>query len=335
MRDPLRNNFEESRIGIVLATYNPNLKFFKLQIDSIVNQSFNNWHCLVTDDCSDPDFYSEICKIVAQDSRFQVVSTSQRVGILRNFENGLLNLQGRFAYYCFCDQDDVWNPNKLEVLAGELNNDPDSSLIHSDATIINEVGEVIDDSLWGHENRKNFHSYYFDLILRNNVTGCTTMFTREVAEMSLPFPAFIEGNSMFHDQWVAINASLKGKIKNCSLQLIQYRVHGENAVGPQKKKSISLLFNVKLLLKVSVQQWNLLNSIKRLILERHLKTSQNLKFNLDENETFIFDRNLIKRLGAYLFFDFVRFSKFISLTIGGIMSILKSAFCSSKGVDTL
>ena len=58
------------KIAIVLATYNPNLEYFKKQIQSIKNQSYQNWICHIVDDCSQMKYQIPIQKIIAEDTRF-------------------------------------------------------------------------------------------------------------------------------------------------------------------------------------------------------------------------------------------------------------------------
>ena len=77
------------KIAIVLATYNPNLEYFKKQIESIKNQSYQNWICHIVDDCSQIEYQIAIQKIIAEDSRFICHFHDQNLNHYYNFERGL------------------------------------------------------------------------------------------------------------------------------------------------------------------------------------------------------------------------------------------------------
>jgi glycosyltransferase involved in cell wall biosynthesis len=58
------------KIGIVLATYNPNLEYLQKQINSIKHQTWKNWICHIVDDCSLTKYQVGIKRIIAYDPRF-------------------------------------------------------------------------------------------------------------------------------------------------------------------------------------------------------------------------------------------------------------------------
>ena len=77
------------KIAIVLATYNPNLEYFQKQIQSIKNQSYQNWICYIIDDCSQIEYQIAIQRIIAEDTRFICHFHDQNLNHYYNFERGL------------------------------------------------------------------------------------------------------------------------------------------------------------------------------------------------------------------------------------------------------
>jgi glycosyltransferase involved in cell wall biosynthesis len=229
----------DEKIGIVLATYNPQLEYFEKQIESIKNQSWQNWICYIVDDCSHPEYQVSIQKIVADDSRFICHFHNENLNHYQNFERGLKYCiedpiedpiqNSKITAICFCDQDDIWQPEKLKVSLEQLRLQ-NAVLVHSDLELINNQDQTIHPSAWNFEGRNPEQLSPELLLLRNVVTGCSLLFCTSLLDDILPFPPQDE-IKWYHDWWVAIVASQKGKIVHISQPLIRYRIHASNSVG--------------------------------------------------------------------------------------------------------
>lgn len=226
-----------TKIGIAIATYNPPKDFFSQQIDSLLKQFFTNWVCAISDDSVDPKFSNAIEMEVAGDSRFHLFknSTSSPRGVFHNFENALRNMPPDCEFIAFCDQDDIWAPNKLQRLLEALDQNPGKQLIHSDLKLIDELGAALHPSCWQFEKRKfDEPDSLLRLILRNRVTGCATLFRRELLQLVLPFPKSVD-SPYLHDHWVAALALVAGGIIDLPEPLVSYRQHGTNVIGAARK----------------------------------------------------------------------------------------------------
>lgn len=101
-------------IDILLATYNGE-KYLDSQITSIVNQTYKEWTLYIRDDVSFDNTQGVIKKWALLDSRIKLVDNrNESLGIGGNFLR--LLRYSTADYICFCDQDDYWFENKLEVL---------------------------------------------------------------------------------------------------------------------------------------------------------------------------------------------------------------------------
>lgn len=98
-------------VSIILPVYNIE-KYIAETIDSILNQTFQNWELEITDDCSTDNTESIIEKYAQFDSRIHYWKLPQNsgAGVARN--NSILKAKGR--YLAFIDGDDWWYPTKLE-----------------------------------------------------------------------------------------------------------------------------------------------------------------------------------------------------------------------------
>ena len=105
-------------ISILLSCYKSNLDYLKEQIDSIVNQTEKDWELLVYDDGT-PNLKEFIEGY--KDKRITYYNDGHK-GYAKAY-NFLLN-KSKGEYICFCDHDDIWVENKLEIEKGYLENFP-------------------------------------------------------------------------------------------------------------------------------------------------------------------------------------------------------------------
>lgn len=98
------------KISVVVTTYNrPNL--VKETIDAILNQTFQDFELIVVDNYSNYDFFALMESF--GDSRISAFQNQNEGVIAVNRNVGISYSQGE--YLAFCDDDDIWLPNKLEV----------------------------------------------------------------------------------------------------------------------------------------------------------------------------------------------------------------------------
>lgn len=236
-----RREGPEPRIGIVLATYNPPLHLLREQLRSIRAQTDQEWICVINDDNSVEECRARIVQLAqtilgtdqSGNPKFIFRQNTGVPGVVGNFADGLKALPPDCRLVCFCDQDDLWTPDKLSTLRDAFD-DPRVSLAHSDMRLIDEVGREIFPSCWAFEGRDVNRVDPASLILRNSVSGCAMMFRREVLEFCLPFPEQpLQKPWFYHDVWIALGACFYGEIRAVSKPLVGYRQHGRNVVGAE------------------------------------------------------------------------------------------------------
>lgn len=98
-------------ISIITPSYNA-AQYIEQTIDSVLNQSFQNWEWLITDDNSQDNSVEIIKKI--NDPRIKLVALKENVGAGEARNHSLQRATGRFI--TFLDSDDVWHPDFLEKM---------------------------------------------------------------------------------------------------------------------------------------------------------------------------------------------------------------------------
>lgn len=212
-------------IAICMATYNPPMELFCRQIESIRNQGYANWLCFISDDASRPKIMEQMRETIGMDNRFVLSIADGRRGFLHNFERSLRMIPAGFSYFALADQDDFWQPEKLQLLLEQF--DEKTSLVYSNARIVNAAGQTLASSSFA--NRDSNSSDLASLVLSNSVTGAAALFSTEVLRRALPFPLGID--RLAHDHWLACVAMATGKVKYLADCLYDYVQHGENAIG--------------------------------------------------------------------------------------------------------
>ena len=217
-------------VTVVLAVYEPRETHLRQQIESLAAQSLPiSKLVVVIADCASQNLVREFGKTGPW--ALDTVMPEARTSSYRSFELGLrraVDTSEEGGLIALCDQDDIWHANKLAVLV-ERQSTTGASLVHSDARIVDAEGEVKGSSLFRREKRL-LSGDPRDLLLRNCVTGMTTLVDRDAALASLPFPA---QSAVFfhHDLWLALVASALKGVSHVDTALVDYRQHGANVVG--------------------------------------------------------------------------------------------------------
>ena len=216
-------------ISIVMAVYEPNLQWFKEQLESLETQTYPNLELLVIDDCSPTVPFEIIKQYVSECIRsfpYQIDRNEKNLGSNLTFEKLTRLATGK--YIAYCDQDDVWLPEKLSVLEEKIEQ-IGATLICSDMYVIDGQGRRKADSI---TRVRRHHVFYSGenlaegLLFHNFVTGCTMMMPADLAKQAAPFCPY-----MVHDHYLALCAADQGHIVSLKQPLICYRIHGNNQTG--------------------------------------------------------------------------------------------------------
>lgn len=205
-------------IAVCMATFEPDLALFKIQLQSLRAQTEEQWACVISDDCSRPEHFNAILEAIGDDERFAVSRSEQRLGFYRNFERALALAPAHAKLLALCDQDDRWHSDKLQTLRAALGG---ATLVYSDQRIVDADGRVLRETLW--KGRRNNHTDLAAMLVANTITGAATLFTRELMQLALPFPD--TPGFQFHDHWLAVAALAAGDVAYVERPLYDYVQH--------------------------------------------------------------------------------------------------------------
>ncbi len=102
-------------VSIITPSYNSE-EFIEETIDCVLNQTYENWEWLITDDLSRDNTVAIVQKYRDPRIKLQVLEQNGGAGNARN--KSLERAQGR--YIAFLDSDDLWQPEYLETMVSYM-----------------------------------------------------------------------------------------------------------------------------------------------------------------------------------------------------------------------
>jgi glycosyltransferase involved in cell wall biosynthesis len=212
-----------------MATYN-GARFLPEQLASIAAQTLLPAELVVTDDGSSDDTLAVVHRF-AETAPFpvHVHRNATNLGFRSNFMHAVALCT--CPVVALCDQDDVWEPHKLERAVAPFA-EPDVVLAYHEAWLINADGERMGlAQLHGAPARTPALS----LFPLNNPYGFSMLFRRELLALSDLWPRSVDNlnghQRMAHDQWLFFLACALGTIAFIDEPLAGYRQHGANTYG--------------------------------------------------------------------------------------------------------
>ncbi|MFT6955225.1 MAG: rhamnosyltransferase [Halieaceae bacterium] len=222
------NAREGASIAILLSTFDGDA-YLEEQIESIRSQSHQNWTLYVRDDGS-TDGTIAILEAAIGDSRirFLQLSPSQHLGLVGSFGSLLSTAIDQSAdYLFFCDQDDVWLPDKLERQLSYFEPGDVPQLVYSDTKLVDECLRPLLGRAAFQADRKTGSAAVELFFTQNSIPGCAMAINASLARLALPIP---EAATM-HDWWLALVASAVGEVTCVEEPLLLYRQHSKNSIG--------------------------------------------------------------------------------------------------------
>lgn len=220
----------KEKVSIALTTFNGE-KYLRPLLNSIFQQTYKPLEVVAVDDYS-TDGTVEILKEYSKRFPLRYIVNKSRLGFIKNFERAISLCEG--SYVALADQDDVWIPQKLEILISQIG---DRSIVCSDFSLIDGDGCLIAPSFRRDLNVPipDFAKQFYSLVFINFVQGCTCLFRRDFKEYILPIPI----EAMSHDWWIGIIATQRNGIAYVDRPLVMYRQHSKNTLGAKEMWKLS------------------------------------------------------------------------------------------------
>jgi len=217
-------------VCILLSVYN-GARFLPAQLKSLVDQSHSNWVLLWRDDGSQDNSQQIMDRFADEVGKHRVkqcLEPKGQAGITSSFMHLLSNAPADAAFFAFCDQDDVWLPDKLTRAVKFF------ETVHtSEAGLYCARQMLVDKNLsaLGLSPKINRQPSLGNALVQNIATGCTIMMNREARRHVIGSAA---PQGTLHDHWTyLVVCVVGGRVFFDQQPSILYRQHGGNVVGSQ------------------------------------------------------------------------------------------------------
>jgi teichuronic acid biosynthesis glycosyltransferase TuaG len=207
-------------VTVIIPLYNAE-KYIVETIESVMNQTYQNWELLVIDDCSTDNSRSLVEKFEKEDSRIRLIESETNFGGPARPRNiGIDNAKGE--YIAFLDADDVWTNSKLKKqieIIHNTNYDIIYTLANTIDTNSNIIGEFKNQNIYN--KLKYFYSDLTILYFSNYININTVLMKKD---LNIKFRE--NKNLIALEDWMFWIENLYNnkKIKFISEPLINYRI---------------------------------------------------------------------------------------------------------------
>lgn len=210
-------------VSVVMCTYNGE-KYLREQLDSLAGQSYPVMELIIQDDGSNDETIEIINRYKERhpELNIRLYRNSINLGFNRNFFSAILKAKG--DYIACCDQDDIWEACKLEMM---IKNIGDASLIFHNSVLFNSnsvIGKLHNRPLC------EFPSSINALMIPRSY-GHQIMFRKDIQELLIPFATL----NLSYDYFIYSLSGVTGRIRYIDTPLVRWRRH-ENASTYSEKK---------------------------------------------------------------------------------------------------
>ncbi|MFT3731440.1 MAG: glycosyltransferase [Hyphomicrobium sp.] len=224
------------RTSVVLGTYNGDL-YIREQLNSLFEQTILPCEIIVSDDGSVDDTLSIVDDFSARSQiPIKVRQNPVNLGFGENFLQAASFASGEWI--AFCDQDDVWRPDKIERCQEALTRPGVRLAVHG-ADLVSADGTVIGgfhQGIEGNAMRPPLSYGPWGLFF-----GFSMVFDRILLELVSPdargIDYMVRDIKLAHDRWIFFLANLTGVTAEIAAPLVNYRQHGGNLFGAPRRNS--------------------------------------------------------------------------------------------------
>ena len=237
----------QKKISVALTTYN-GIKYLEEQLDSLRTQTLKPDEVIIADDNSSdgtPDFCE---KYIAQNNLtgWKVIRREKNLGVVENFRQVILQTTGDYIFTC--DQDDIWKPEKIQVMCEVLEARPEIKLLASNyIPLINNEPAHVPVKYIERDDGKIIKYELKNTWLDSLRPGCCFCFRRELLDVLEIFAGF---NNLY-DSLLWQRAITSDGLYLLCRRLIIYRRHEGNATGQFNRPLVTIERRIELCRKDS------------------------------------------------------------------------------------
>ncbi|CEH07645.1 glycosyltransferase [Propionibacterium freudenreichii] len=215
-------------VSVAMATYN-GAEFVTEQIASILPQLASGDEIVIVDDASTDDTVEVISRI--DDPRIRLVRNEANRGYVHTFERALSLARGEVIF--LSDQDDEWFPDRVRQMLAQMGER--LLLVSNWEPRGGKPGFFERIRLRSRDSQHYLRNIVGILIGYRLHWGCAMVIRRELLDIALPFPQWMDES---HDQYLAMAANMARSVRYMETNTVWHRLHDRN-LTPQKPRALA------------------------------------------------------------------------------------------------
>lgn len=224
----LRISPKKMNISVCMATFNGE-DYIKEQILSILEQLADEDEIIIVDDCS-KDNTLQIIKYL-NDNRINIYINERNRGHVFSFARAIALAKNDIIF--LSDQDDVWVEGRVKLMKETLLISG-AIVVSSNFDILNVNGKIekfSNSSLRINDSTRYISNIWGIFLGKRAYYGCAMAFRKELTDLILPIPFFIQS----HDLFIAIASNLLASNIHIENTTHIRRLHNNNATNTNRK----------------------------------------------------------------------------------------------------
>lgn len=228
-------------ISVAIATYNGE-KYITQQLLSIYTQSHPVDEVVICDDESTDQTVAIVKSFIETYNlpHWHIEVNKENLGFSSNFLSAVRKTSGDIIFVC--DQDDVWETEKVEIMSSMMRSDRTICSLSSQYSAIDSEGRTIDNEVLQFKFSKDAALAEIPveyMIGSSAVRGCTMCISKVVRDAVKNLDDLDLNYSLGHDWYLSMLASILGKNYFLNKCLMRYRIHDSNAsLGRLRKNTV-------------------------------------------------------------------------------------------------
>lgn len=225
-------------VSIVVITYN-RLQLLKETLTTVLSQTYTDFELIIVDNMS-TDGTDEFVSAISD----------ARVRYFRNPNNGVIAVnrnygirQARGKYVAFCDDDDLWLPEKLELQVSLLEQYVDIALCYTNAESFSSSKIIANRMV-----RRVVHQNHFIQLLQGNFIPNSSVLVRRIVLLEIGL--LTENPVLREDYEMCLRIAKQHSIFGIDASLIRYRMHTGNVAGNRASETLRAIRTVKSVIKL-------------------------------------------------------------------------------------
>ena len=220
------------KISVVTASYNYE-DYIKETIQSVLDQTYENWELIIIDDCSSDNSVDVIRAF--KDERIKLFINEKNLGLKDTVKRGIENATGEWIV--FLESDDILAPDNIEKKVEIAKKYSDVNLIFNDCEFFGDKAKVQDFTIALKKTRSLLRkkhypkNMFYNFYLSNKIFTFSSVMVRRNDLLNISFNPPMD---CLLDWWLWVQLAYTGKFYYIPELLTKWRLHTDSYIYKSK-----------------------------------------------------------------------------------------------------